>query len=344
MAKGVNLKSLAKELGISVTTVSRALADYDDVSVATKEKVKAKAQQLGYRPNHAARRLVTGRSSAVGFIMHGAYGDFRDQFNSRLLVSLSQALHDAAPNHDLIITTVPQDKNELDTYKRFVDSARVDSFIIARTQPQDPRVDYLLTQGVHFVTHGRTADADRHCWVDTDAERGFFQATETLIKRGHRRISFLNFPQNLNTASLRHTGYSNAMQAAGLESRELNCEFGPGSAYEPVRTMLQGNNAPTAFVCASDVFAYAVLQACLDLGLRPGQDVAIIGADNLPPVDSNRPRLSTLDVSFSAVSDALINLLLDPKAASQPVKQHQLFDYQLLERDTTGSGPISAAV
>ncbi|UTW11222.1 LacI family DNA-binding transcriptional regulator [Marinobacterium rhizophilum] len=341
MAKGVNLKSLAKELGISVTTVSRALADYDDVSSATKQKVKDKAQQLGYRPNHAARRLVTGRSSAVGFIMHGAYGDFRDQFNSRLIVSLSQALHDVAPNHDLIITTVPQDKSELDTYKRFVDSGRVDSFIVSRTQIQDPRVDYLLSQGVHFVTHGRTADAEQHCWVDTNAELGFRQATESLIQRGHRRIVFLNFPQQLNTAVLRQSGYQAAMQAAGLPGRMIHCEFGTTCAYEPVRAMLAEPLAPTAFVCASDVYAYAVLQACLDLGLMPGKDVSIFGSDNLPPVDSNRPQLSTLDVSFSAVSHAIINLLLDQAASSRSVIKHKLFDYHLLERNSTGPCPAN---
>jgi LacI family transcriptional regulator len=339
MAKGVNLKSLAKELGISVTTVSRALADYDDVSIATKQKVRDMAQKLGYRPNTAARRLVTGRSSAVGFIMHGAYGDFRDQFNSRMLVSLGQALHDAAPNQDLIVTTVPQDKDELDTYKRFVDSGRVDSFIISRTRVNDPRVDYLISQGVHFVTHGRTANATRHCWVDTDAVEGFQQATESLIKRGHKRIVFLNFPSELNTSVLRQTGYQQAMEAAELPCRTIRCEFGRASAYEAVRALLAEALAPTAFVCASDVYAYAVLQACIDLGLKPGTDVSIIGADNLPPMDSNRPRLSTLDVSFSAVSDALIKLLLEQCASSEPSNKSRLFKYQLLERDTTGPYP-----
>jgi len=340
MANNVNLKRLAEELGLSITTVSRALADYSDVSPKTKERVRKLAQELGYRPNTAARRLVTGRSSAVGFIMHGAYGDFRDQFNSRLIVALSQALHDAAPNQDLIVTTVPQDKNELDTYKRFVDGGRVDSFIVARTLAEDPRVDFLLSRGVHFVTHGRTANSDRHCWVDTNAVDGFYQATELLIQRGHRRIVFLNFPAQLNTAILRLQGYRAAMEAADLPCRAINCEFGTASAYQPALELLAENQPPTAFVCASDVFAYAVLQACLDRGLVPGKDVSIIGSDNLPPVDINRPRLSTLDVSFTEVSDAIIQLLLDEKAARGNTRKHRLFDYQLLERDTTGPCPV----
>lgn len=333
MTKAVTLKFLAKELGISVTTVSRALAGHDDVSPLTKNRVREAVKKFGYRPNHAARRLVTGQSSAVGFIMHGAYGDFRDQFNSRLIVSLGQALHDASPNHDLIVTTVPQGKNELDTYKRFVESGRVASFFVARTKIHDPRVDYLRSQGVHFVTHGRTADSEHHCWVDTDAVKGFHQATEVLIERGHKQIVLLNFPTDLMTAELRRDGYEAAMSAADLPCHMVSCAFGSASAYDPVMAMLSAPNPPTAFICASDAYAYAVMQACLDLGMKPGSDVAIIGADNLPPMSSNRPELSTLDVSFNAVSEAMVKILLERTAIDQPA--HELFSYRLLERDTS---------
>lgn len=333
MPPNITLKYLSSQLGLSVTTISRALGGFEDVSVATRERVQAFASEVGYTPNQSARRLKTGRTSTVGYIMNAAQGDFRDQFNTRLLVALGQALHDAAPEHDLIVTTVPEDRNELDTYKRFIDSGKVDSFVVARTRIEDPRVDYLLESGVRFVTHGRTGRADEHDWVDTNAADGFARATRHLIGSGHQDILFLNFFSDLYTAVEREKGYRHAMQEAELPPMSRHCQHGYDSAYQVAREMLSAPNPPSAFMCASDIFAYAVMEAATVSGRVPGKDLAIIGADNLPAQMYNQPRLSTLDVSFESVSQALIERVLAP-AGSAP--RHRSFDYQLLLRDTTG--------
>ncbi|WP_088744087.1 substrate-binding domain-containing protein [Cobetia sp. QF-1] len=333
MPPNITLKHLASQLGLSVTTVSRALGGFEDVSVATRERVQAFANEVGYQPNQSARRLKTGRTSSVGYIMNGAQGDFRDQFNTRLLVALGQALHDAAPEHDLIVTTVPEDRDELDTYKRFIDGGKVDSFVVARTRIQDPRVDFLLESGFPFVTHGRTGRADEHAWVDTNATDGFVRATRYLIDSGHRDILFLNFFSDLYTAVEREKGYHDAMQAAKLTPMSRHCQHGYASAYQAACEALSSATPPTAFVCASDIFAYAVMEAATESGRVPGKDLAIIGADNLPAQMYRQPSLSTLEVSFESVSQALIELVLAP-AGGTP--RHRCFDYELLLRDTTG--------
>ncbi|WP_176494007.1 substrate-binding domain-containing protein [Cobetia sp. 5-25-4-2] len=332
MPPKITLKYLATELGLSVTTVSRALGGFEDVSVATRERVQAFANDVGYQPNQSARRLKTGRTSSVGYIMNGAQGDFRDQFNTRLLVALGQALHDAAPEHDLIVTTVPEDRHELETYKRFIDGGKVDSFVVARTCIQDPRVDFLLDSGVPFVTHGRTGRADEHDWVDINAADGFLRATRHLIQQGHRNILFLNFFSDLYTAVERETGYLQAMREASLAPSSRHCPHGYASAYQVAREVLASADAPTAFVCASDIFAYGVMEAVSESGRAPGRDIAIIGADNLPPLMYQQPSLSTLDISFETVSQALIELVLAPR---EGVPRHRCFDYELLLRDTT---------
>ncbi|MBE2169250.1 MULTISPECIES: substrate-binding domain-containing protein [unclassified Cobetia] len=332
MPPNITLKHLASQLGLSVTTVSRALGGFEDVSATTRERVQAYASEVGYKPNQSARRLKTGRTSSVGYIMNGAQGDFRDQFNTRLLVALGQALHDAAPEHDLIVTTVPEDRDELDTYKRFIDGGKVDSFVVARTRIQDPRVDFLLDSGIPFVTHGRTGRASQHDWVDINAADGFMRATRHLIGLGHRNILFLNFFSDLYTAVERETGYLQAMHDAGLAPSSRHCPHGYASAYQVAQEALSGANAPTAFVCASDIFAYGVMEAVSACGHTPGEDIAIIGADNLPPQMYRQPSLSTLDISFETVSQALIELVLAPQEGAP---RHRCFDYDLLLRDTT---------
>ncbi|WP_052704463.1 MULTISPECIES: LacI family DNA-binding transcriptional regulator [unclassified Halomonas] len=327
------LKDLARELGLSVTTVSRALGGFDDVSAATRQRVEVHARNVGYRPNHSARRLKTGTGSTVGFIMNSAYGDFRDQFNTRLLLALGQALHDRAPQHDLVVTPVPAGHDELATYRRFIEGGRVDAFVLARTLHQDPRVDYLLDTGVPFITHGRTTRSDEHAWVDVDAEAGFDEACRYLIELGHRRIELLNFESRLTTAVQRERGYLSAMADHGLSPQVTHCPHGPQSAYRHAHEVLATTHRPSALLCASDTFAYAVLQAATELGLRPGKDLDVIGADALPPPTGNFPRLTTLDVDFEAISHALIDgLLADP--TEPPFQRH--FRYHLRQGDTTG--------
>ena len=334
MTTKATLKTLAAELGLSITTVSRALAGYDDVSPKTREKVQQTARRIGYIPNQSARRLVTGRTDAIGMIVPLPQDELHDPFISELLVHLAQALH-RLPDLDLLLSYARAGDNELALYRRFILGRRVDAFILARTRQNDPRIDFLLQHKALFISHGRTIHSDRHAWVDSDAELGFAQATKRLIELQHRRITLLNLPSDLFTAGLRSAGYQAMMNVNGLTGHITYCELKERSAYQLTLELLRQTQAPTALLCGSDILALGALKAARELGLRPGREISIIGCDNLPLVQLLAPELASLGYSFQHLGELLVDVLqqLLQQPDSPPGK---LMQYHLYERDSLG--------
>lgn len=333
--KKPTLKSIAEHLNLSVTTVSRALSGYSDVSASTKEQIQAAVKELGYVPNMAARRLVTGKTDAIGILLPVPYGDMRDHFLSNFLMHFGQSLHSHNPNLDLIVSYAPEGEEELNTYRRFIDGQRVDAFIVMRTRRHDARVDLLLQENIPFVTHGRTENADQHNWIDTDANKGFEEATQCLIDKGHQHIALLNLPERMYTSQLRTEGYRQAMENAGLTPQVFTTELPEDIPYKIALGLLQNKDRPTGFVCASDVIAYQVIKAAKSLGLDPCKDIGVVGCDDLPISHLGNPTITSLRSSFEAHSQALISIL-NPYLNGQtaPLK-NKLIDYELIEREST---------
>ena len=334
------LKSLAAELGLSITTVSRALADYSDVSPTTRDLVRAAAERVGYVPNQAARHLVTGRANAVGIVLPSPNDELydpyvNDPFFNELLRHIVYALQDL-PQLDLIVSYAHADQDTLDIYKRFAQGHRVDGFFVARTYVHDKRVDYLLKQGIPFVCHGRTQNADRHAWVDTDARQGFKVATQHLVTLGHERIVLLNLPTDYHTAHLRAQGYTEAMQAAGLEIASRHCELRMQSGYETALALLQSTTPPTALLCSTDIIAVGAMRAIRQLGLTPGEEVSVLGTDNLALVRLLEPDLASITYSYQHVGRVMVEMLERQLTNRPTLPEHQLIDFQLIERRSLG--------
>ena len=165
----MDLKQLSALLGISPTTISRALNGYPEVSEATRRRVEEAAEAHGYRPNHAARRLALGKADAVGIIYPPDIVELGDPGALGVVGALTE--HFNAQGSDLVIVITGR-KNELATYARLVQGRRVDALIVARTWVNDARVDYLLRRGFPFVAFGRTARCADHAWFDFDNTAG----------------------------------------------------------------------------------------------------------------------------------------------------------------------------
>jgi len=333
--KKATLKSIAQHLNISVTTVSRALSGYNDVNAQTRQQIQKAADLLGYVPNLAARRLVTGKSDAIGILLPVSYGDMRDHFLSHFLLHFGQSLYAHNPNLDLIVSYAPEGEKELATYQRFIDSQRVDAFVVLRSRMDDARVELLKEQKVPFVTHGRTQCSDDHNWIDTDARAGFDLATQSLIDKGHQRITLLNLPERMFTSHLRVEGYEDAIARAGLESSIHTMEMNDEIPYQVALDLLKADKAPTGFVCASDVIAHQVVKAAKELGIDPCKDIQIIGCDDLPLSHLGDPTISTLRTSLDDHSQAIIKILQSELNGQIFIPRNKLINYELVERQTS---------
>ena len=278
----MNLKQLSEKLGLSQTTVSRALNGYSDVSEATRQRVAEMAAACGYRPNTMARRLAMGRADAIGLIYPLDATYLGDPRFIEMLEGLTARLNEE--HIDVLIASAGRG-DELETYQRLIRAHRVDGLIVARTHLHDARIAYLREAKVPFVAYGRTADAADFAWFDFDNAAGTRFAVERLVGFGHKRIAYLHANLDLTFAAQRHQGYLSAMQTADLAvDPELVREVGVQrrTAYSAATELLARRDRPTAIVVDNNQAGVGVVRAILEAGLRLGQDCSLIVYDGLP--------------------------------------------------------------
>lgn len=335
----MNLDELADHLGLSKTTVSRALAGYDDVSAKTRERVQRAAEDHGYQPNPLAQRLRSGRLDTVGLIIPSDLRPFGDAFFVDQVTNLSRALADHGL--DLLLSAADRGDAELAALRRLVEGRRVDGLIVVRTLRQDPRVDYLLQRKIPFVSHGRTERPEDYAFVDMDGVVAGRIATEHLIGLGHRDIAFVGPPSAiLNYAWHRRTGYAEALKAHGLPLHENLVQEGEGGEIFGERTaarLLSADRPPTAIVCATDLEAIGALRAIRTAGLTAGRDISVIGHDDLPEASLTEPPLATLKQPHAAVGIRLAEIIAALIAGKDPQSFQEVWQPELIVRASIGA-------
>lgn len=272
----MNLKSLAKNLGISETTVSRALNGYPEVSERTRQRVLAAAQQAGYRPNPMARSLASGRTNVVGIIHPLQANDLADPMFIQIVGGMVEALE--ARQMDLIMAPVSV-VNEMRAYQHMVKERRVDGLIVSRTRLYDERIAYLANQGLPFVAHGRTRVNEPHAWFDYDNESGMKIAVEHLLAHGHQRIALISAPLDMNFARQRFDSFKFSMQAAGLQADARHLIDNTNdrrSGYLAMQQLLACEPRPTAVIVDNHMSGVGAVRALLDAGLVIGKNMSVI--------------------------------------------------------------------
>jgi LacI family transcriptional regulator len=293
MAK-TDLKALAKSLGLSMTTVSRALNGYSDVSEKTRERVRAAATQMDYRPHPAARRLASGKADAVGFVIPLGTGAFSDPFYGELLAGVGARLD--PEEIDLTVFSAPEGTSEMRIYRRLVDRRRVDGVIVALTRRHDERIAFLQEAEVPFVAFGRTETDRPYAWLDVDNEAGFRQVTKHLIAEGHRRIALINYRTHFNFAHLRLTGYRNALAEHAVSfDPVLVCEgeMSETNGLAFTHRLLDLPDPPTAILCASYFAGTGVRLALQSRNRKIGEDISLVVFEDTP-VNAPDPNLSVM--------------------------------------------------
>ena len=272
----MNLKDLAKTLGISETTVSRALNGYPEVSARTRERVMAAAKAAGYRPNPMARSLAVGRTNVVGIIYPLLPNDLGDPMFLDIVGGMSEALE--AQQMDLIIAPVSP-ANEFRAYEHMVRARRVDGLIVGRTKLHDERIAYLAQQGLPFVAHGRTRVNQPHAWFDYDNESGMRIAVERLLQLGHRRIGLISAALDMNFARQRRDSFMATMQGAGLAVDPANLidnTLDRRAGYQAMQNLLARKHRPSAVIVDNHMSGVGAVRALLDAGIKIGQDMSLI--------------------------------------------------------------------
>ncbi|TNE69396.1 substrate-binding domain-containing protein [Celeribacter ethanolicus] len=341
----MNLKELSTLLGLSQTTVSRALNGYPEVSEVTRQKVMKAARKHNYAPNPRARGLATGRNHAVGHIIPLSKGhEMVNPVFADFIAGASEIY--SRENIDMLLTVVP-DSGEADAYRKIAAKGSVDGVIVHGPKADDPRIKLLRDIGMPFVVHGRSGSADEndYAWVDMNNQRAFERATKFLIDLGHRRIGLLNGLETMDFAAKRREGYRAALDAAGIaedpslcHSAEMTEEFG----YVAAMNVLNRPDPATALLTSSIIIGYGVRRALDTLKLTIGKDVSLIVHDDELSYmrnGSSEPIYTATRSSVRLAGRICAEMLLEQIAHPERPPRHELLDADLIIGHTTGPAP-----
>lgn len=335
----MNLKSLARALGISKTTVSRALNGYPEVNVHTRARVLAAAKEAGYEANPMARSLAVGRTNVFGIIYPLLPSDLGDPMFLSVVGGMSAALEKSKMN--LIIAPVST-QNELPSYEQMVRGRRVDGLVVGRTLVHDERIAYLVKKGFPFVTHGRTELAQPYAWFDYDNEAGIGLATACLLAHGHRRIALISAPLELNFARQRKNSFIACMSEAGLSvdpQHLVDNTLDRRTGYQAMQQLLACTPKPSAVIVDNHLSAVGAVRALLDAGIEIGKEISVIvwGSIEDSLVGSN---VTTIDQPDAGGAGAkMIEMLSALLAGTPPSELQVLWQPVLLPGSTVGYCP-----
>lgn len=280
-----NLKTLATHLGLSISTVSRALKDGPEVRPETIARVKEAAARFGYVPNIGGIHLRTGRTLKVCSILYAPeVGDYGEPGFLAQVESLSNGIETSGYN--LIVLAQTGHQAPLDPVRKVYDQRLADAVVFSRTMPMDERARFCLEKGFPFVSFGRTELQTPHAFVDHDDESAVFDAVVRLVRDGHRRIALLNPSGGFNYVGLRLRGYKRALADTGLpwdDALVYQGDLSVKATREVTKQLLLRDSSITALVCANQMSIVGVLEGLIESGMDAKRDgVSVVGFGGMP--------------------------------------------------------------
>ena len=332
----VRLKDIARDLGVSVITVSKALRDHSDISQETKSRVLKRCKEMNYRPNLAARALVTGRTNLLGFVVP----DLLHSFFSEIVRGVSSALQNT--EYTLVTTSSEQDpKREKQAVEQFI-ARRVDVLLVASAQWTVEMFRRVEEAGIPYILIDRSfAGLAAHFIGVNDDEVGAL-ATRHLAEVGCKRIAHIGGSE-LSPVVGRMEGYKRTLLKLGLPSDpeliynvEHVEELGDATGYQATKKLLALSPRPDGIFCYNDAIAYGAISAVLDADLRVPEDVAIVGCGNILYNKFLKIPLTSVDQQTAQIGQRAGKLALQLIEAGEPVPpQRILLEPKLILRQST---------
>jgi LacI family transcriptional regulator len=325
---------VARLAGVSPTTVSFVLNDVagSGISEATKERVRASARKLRYRPNATARLLRTDRSHAIGFVT----GEIASTpFAGDVVEGAQEAAWEAGKI--LMIVNTGENRGIEEAAVGMMLERRVEGIIHASMYHRavEPPAD---SREVPTVLLNCYSEDGLWASVVPDEVSGGHRATEVLLGKGHERVGFINLDPILPAANGRLRGYKQALGARELpfdDSLVTNGDGTASSGYRLAAELTRMPNPPTALFCGTDQTAMGAYEALKERGLRIPEDVAVVGFDNQELIAAHlRPALSTVALPHYAMGRWAVNHLIDQAECDNTTPVRHVIDCPYVERES----------
>jgi len=243
-----------------------------------------------------------------------------------------------------ILLAISNPEKERDLLKRLVESKKVDGFILLSSREKDPAIEYLKSIDFKFVVIGRPVGYENSVnWVDNDNQKAGFEATEYLIRLGHKKIAFMGGPNDLVVTTDRFSGYKKALEKYGIQPRNTYIKFVnyyrksyKESSYE----ILNQEDRPTAIVCMDDLIAVEVFKVAESLNLKVGEDLSVIAFNNSNVSEICQPPLTTVDINILHLGRLAAEVLMMDLSESTKTYRRIIVPHQIVERNSCVKIPL----
>ena len=310
MERPKGIRELALMVGVSASTISRALADSPRVSARTRERIQTLAREHGFQLNQTASAFRRQRTQSIGVVLplgHETSQHLSDPFFMSLIAPLADAISEQG--YDLLLSRViPKDDRWLSA---LATSRRVDGLLVIGQSDQIDVIERTATTGVPMVVWGDRRSDLSQIIVGTDNAMGGRFAARHLIGRGRKRLAFLGNPSVPEFAA-RLAGFEQEIATSGrhLGVTTLPIHLTTEESYEGIAEFLSGNPPPDGIFCASDVIAMSTLRALLENGVSVPRDTSVIGFDDISVAVRTAPPLTTIRQDVERGAKAMVDLLM----------------------------------
>lgn len=337
------MKDIARDLGVSVVTVSKVLRNHSDISEETRERVLARIKEVDYRPNIAARSLVTGRTYLVGLVVPSLLHPF--------FAEIAKALSEHLRQHGyyLIISSSEEDPELEEQEINHLLERRLDTLIVASCRSSLDLFRRIERENTSYILIDRSFDGLSANFVGVDDEAVGTLATQHLVDIGCKRIAHIRGPET-SPGKQRLRGYQRTLERNAMKFLPEYIITEPKGdvetrqrGAEAMRQLLQLNPRPDAVFCFNDPLAIGAMNCILDEGLRIPEDIALIGCGNLNYDDTLRVSLSSVDQRSREIGEETARVALGILTSkSPPAVENIVLQPQLVARASTQRAGRSA--
>jgi len=336
MRHQVTIKDIAKQLGVSVATVSRALRDLPDIHPDTKKLVLDLAKELDYQPNVLASSLVKSKTKTLGLIVP----DLGYYFFSTVVKAVEDAAI-AAGYSILIAQTQESFERELTNIQN-LSRSQVEGIIISlsRETINFDHLTRLQKRGIPLVFFDRDSDEIDASKVMVDNEQSAYEAVKHLIENGCKRIAFLAGPINVSVSNQRRLGYLRALEEAGIEADAnliIHSDYFQDSAISKTHQLMKEVNRPDGILVVSDRLAIGVLIALRELNISVPDEVKMVSFNNEPICTLISPTISSISQPLEEIGRLSVELLLEQieNKTDNPVPRVEVLKTKLIVRESS---------
>src|SRR4051812_21231837 len=326
----VTIRDVAREAGVSVASASRALNNHDNVTPATRDRVRTAAERLSYVPHTGARNLTRQKTDSVGVVLPDLFGEYF----SELIRGIDRVAY--AHGLQLLLSNMHGNPHEATSAVRAM-RGRVDGLLVMTPDDQRRHLFDALSPGFPAVLldcHDRIPGLAS---VGIDNEGGARAMTEFLIARGYRRIAFVSGPRKNRDSAARQAGFAAALVAATGERNPLIIagDFSEASGAEAARLLIAGRMPVDAIFCANDMMAVGCCGVLADAGITVGEEIGVAGFDDIPIAHYTAPSPTTMNARIAELGAAAAEKLIHLIADSEMPRDATILAPELIARQST---------